>query len=105
MLNSHSLDSVLGRLKQDILFAGAEVEDFILYGSGATDAMPGDLDLAFIVRDDADRFAIAEKISGVLARHTAELGLLVNGFPITRTAYDRQDSQFLVNVRDRGKTF
>jgi predicted nucleotidyltransferase len=100
-----AVDPVLARIKSNILAVAHEVVEFILFGSAARDGHPRDIDVALIVPDKTDLFAFAQAISPIIASYTAELGILINCFPVQAHRYYGLRSQFLSNIHTHGRKF
>ena len=92
----------LQSIADDVRTALPEARHTLVYGSASSDDLAGDIDLAVIVEEEADRFDAMRKVAPILAQQIIAKGILTTCFPIGADAFAEQRSQFIRNVRSDG---
>lgn len=89
-------------IADEVRTALPEARHTLVYGSANSDDFAGDIDLAVIVEEGADRFDVMRRVAPILAQQIIAKCILTTCFPIGADAFAEQRSQFLRNVRSNG---
>lgn len=93
---------ILQPIADDVRTALPEARQTLVYGSANSDHLAGDIDLAVVVDEGADRFEVMRRVAPILSQKIIAEGILTTCFPIGADAFAEQRSQFIRNVRSNG---
>jgi|ERR1039458_7234688 hypothetical protein len=99
-----SLNGILAELRLELSrLWGAELLDLYLLGSArSASESTVDADTVAVMSDATSQLEFARRVAPVITRHSRRSECLLTCFPVRRTEFEQNASQFIRNVHEFG---